>query len=37
MNIFKVMKFKLIFKLLFFEHGYLSNHIIYKVDIFTMY
>ena len=37
MNIFKVMKFKLIFKHLFFEQEYLSNYIIYQIDIFTMY
>ena len=37
MDIFKVMKFKLIFNLLFFEQEYLSNHIIHRVDIFTLY
>ena len=37
MDVFKVIKFKLIFKLLFFEQEYLSNHIIYQIDIFIMY
>ena len=37
MDVFKVMKFKLILKFNIFEQEYLSNHIMYQVDIFTMY